>query len=358
MGARATPTELGVDPDRIVVAGESGGGNLTLATGMKLLRDGDLGLIRGLYAMCPYIAGEWPQDRFPSSTENNGIFLDLHNNRGRMGYGIEAFEAARSARVAVVRNRSRRRGLVPTVISVNECDPLRDEGIEFYRLLMRAGVPARCRQVMGTIHGAELAGVCPEISEETAASIAQLLPNGLRWCSAARRPAEMREHDGRRGRPGPPRRHRCSRNVRPTPTIRWSTRSASRARILRRSARERIDVRVAVGLGVAWFVLPEIAVALEPTAQHPDPTIGVVLGYVMNVIFIAMLIGLALRRRWGLVASLGGAMLVTAMAVACPTSGHHRFGLWWLGQMVCVVALVVGSVWALRRPVEAEPQRS
>ena len=27
----------------------------------------------------------------PSSTENNGILLDLHNNRGAMAYGIEAF---------------------------------------------------------------------------------------------------------------------------------------------------------------------------------------------------------------------------------------------------------------------------
>ena len=85
--------ELGIDATRIVVAGESGGGNLTLATGMKLNADGDLGIIRGLYAMCPYIAGAWPQDRFPSSIENNGIFLDLHHNRGAMAYGIEAFEA-------------------------------------------------------------------------------------------------------------------------------------------------------------------------------------------------------------------------------------------------------------------------
>src|SRR5271169_2720782 len=51
---------LNIDPTRIVVAGESGGGNLTLATGLKLKRDGDLGLVKGLYALCPYIAGAWP----------------------------------------------------------------------------------------------------------------------------------------------------------------------------------------------------------------------------------------------------------------------------------------------------------
>ena len=54
----ANAAHLGIDPARIVVAGESGGGNLTLATGLKLKQDGDLGLIKGLYALCPYIAGQ------------------------------------------------------------------------------------------------------------------------------------------------------------------------------------------------------------------------------------------------------------------------------------------------------------
>ncbi len=166
--------ELGIDADHLIVAGESGGGNLTLATGLRLRRDGDLGLIRGLYAMCPYIAGSWPQDRLPSSTENNGLLLDLHNNRGAIGYGIEAFEAQDPLAWPLFASEDDVRDLVPTVISVNECDPLRDEGIEFYRLLLRAGVPARCRQVMGTIHGTEVFSVaCPDISYETAASIAQ-----------------------------------------------------------------------------------------------------------------------------------------------------------------------------------------
>ncbi|MGE3460596.1 MAG: alpha/beta hydrolase fold domain-containing protein [Pseudomonadales bacterium] len=166
--------DLGIDPARIIVAGESGGGNLTLATGLKLKQDGNQGLIRGLYALCPYIAGHWPQERYPSSVENNGILLDLHDNRGRLAYGIEAFEAENPLAWPAFASEADVAGLVPTVISVNECDPLRDEGIEFYRLLLRAGVTARCRQVMGTCHGIEIfASVCPEISRETAASIAR-----------------------------------------------------------------------------------------------------------------------------------------------------------------------------------------
>ncbi len=166
--------ELNIDPGKIIIAGESGGGNLTLATGLQLKRDGDLGLIQGLYALCPYIAGSWPQEKYPSSTENNGLLLNLHNNRGAMAYGIEEFENANPLAwpgFATVEDVS---GLPPTVISVNECDPLRDEGIAFYRLLLEAGVAARCRQVMGTVHATEIFAVaCPEISRETAASIAQ-----------------------------------------------------------------------------------------------------------------------------------------------------------------------------------------
>jgi len=165
---------LGIDAERIIVAGESGGGNLTLATGMKLKRDGDLDRIRGLYALCPYIAGEWPQDRFPSSIENNGLLLDLHGNRGALAYGIEAFEKRDPLAWPSFASEEDVAGMVPTVISVNECDPLRDEGIEFYRLLLRAGVPARCNQVMGTVHGTEIFAIaCPEISRDTAASMAR-----------------------------------------------------------------------------------------------------------------------------------------------------------------------------------------
>ena len=165
---------LGVDAERIVVAGESGGGNLTLATGMQLLRDGDIGLISGLYALCPYIAGRWPQDRYPSSVENEGILLNLHHNRGAVAYGIEQFEAENPLAWPAFATVDDVAGLPRTFISVNEADPLRDEGVEFYRLLLDAGVPAQCRTVMGTSHGMDVfTAVLPDISRETAASIAR-----------------------------------------------------------------------------------------------------------------------------------------------------------------------------------------
>jgi acetyl esterase len=169
---------LGIDASHIIIAGESGGGNLTLATGLQLKREGSIHLIRGLYALCPYIAGIWPLPQNPSSTENNGILLDLHHNQGAMAYGIDELERRNPLAWPGFSTEDDVKGLVPTMISVNECDPLRDEGVNFYRLLLRAGVKARCRQVMGTIHGIEVFPIaCPDISRDTAVSIADFCRN-------------------------------------------------------------------------------------------------------------------------------------------------------------------------------------
>ena len=169
----ANAAALDIDPARIVVAGESGGGNLAIATVLKLKQTGELGLAKGLYALCPYIAGQWPQPQYPSSTENNGILLDLHGNVGAVAYGVEAFDARNPLAWPAFAADEEVKGLPPTVISVNECDPLRDEGVAFYRLLLRNGVPARCRQVMGTVHGTEIfSSACPDISRDTARDMA------------------------------------------------------------------------------------------------------------------------------------------------------------------------------------------
>lgn len=170
---------FGLDAGRVIVSGASGGGNLTLALGLRLTAEGDAGLIQGLYALCPYIAGSWPRDDLPSSTENNGILLNLHDNSHIHAYGIDAFEAQDPMAWPLFASEEDVQGFPETIISVNECDPLRDEGIEFYRLLLRAGQQTRCRQVMGTIHGGDVfVAPCPDISRDTARDIAAFCAGG------------------------------------------------------------------------------------------------------------------------------------------------------------------------------------
>ncbi len=164
--------ELGVDPGRVVVSGESGGGNLTLALGMREARSGPR-LAAGLYACCPFLAGAWPDDRYPSSRDFASLLSDVNSNRGRVGYGLAAFDERDPLAWPGFATRDDVAGLAPTVVSVNELDPLRDEGVAFYRLLLGAGVAARGRVALGTTHAVEqFPTVCPEVSRAAAADLA------------------------------------------------------------------------------------------------------------------------------------------------------------------------------------------
>lgn len=173
---------LGVG-ERIIVSGESGGGNLSLALTMKCKRDGKLGLLHGCYALCPYIAGKWPQragkpgeilGESHLDAVNNGLLLSLgaDDTHAKM-YGSSAFEAGDPLAWPGFAKEEDVKGLPPCVISVDECDPLRDEGVNFYRLLLRAGVPARCVMVGGGTHGSHLLGVfaAPDITLAVVRSI-------------------------------------------------------------------------------------------------------------------------------------------------------------------------------------------
>ena len=164
---------LNVNPDQIMIAGESGGGNLSIATTMRVMRDGNAPMPVGLYALCPYVLGAWPSDKAPSSHENEGVLISVANNHPTMAYGMDAFEAKDPMAWPGFATEEDVAGFPPTMVSVNECDPLRDEGIEFYRLLQRAGVMSQCRQAMGTVHANELFGaVMPDIARATARDMA------------------------------------------------------------------------------------------------------------------------------------------------------------------------------------------
>jgi 4-amino-4-deoxy-L-arabinose transferase-like glycosyltransferase len=115
---------------------------------------------------------------------------------------------------------------------------------------------------------------------------------------------------------------------------------------------ERISGDLALLVGVAWYVLFFVAVALEPEPTHPD-AIPVVLSAAVEVVLLGLLgvmaAGLIAKRRFGLVTSMGAAVFFVGLSVACPVSGHHGFGAWWFGQMACAIGLVAISGAALRR---------
>ena len=164
---------LNIDPSRIVITGESGGGNLAIAVALKLNRDGRASMLKGVYAMCPFITGHWPDERFPSTLQNDGLSLDSRLcNLFALAYGGGPPEARDPLAWPIFASAADLAGLPPTVISVNECDPLRDEGVAFYRMLLAAGVRARGREVLGSSHSLEAAvGVCPEVTHDTARDI-------------------------------------------------------------------------------------------------------------------------------------------------------------------------------------------
>src|SRR5262249_10096580 len=84
--------------------------------------------------------------------------------------------------------------------------------------------------------------------------------------------------------------------------------------------RERIDGRVGLAVGIAWVVLMQIAFALEPASNHEVPVIGLLLELSMYALLATMIAGLLMQQRFGLVASLGAAVLATAASIACPVS--------------------------------------
>ena len=167
--------ELGVS--NLILQGDSGGANLALATALRARRDATLHRIDGVYALCPYISGSYaePPAELASLVENDGYLVSVAF-LGAMAraYTPEPDDARHPLAWPLHANDTDLVGLPPHVISVNELDPLRDEGLAHYRRLLAAGVPARGRTVLGTFHAAEnnYFAQIPDIARSTLADIA------------------------------------------------------------------------------------------------------------------------------------------------------------------------------------------
>ncbi len=115
---------------------------------------------------------------------------------------------------------------------------------------------------------------------------------------------------------------------------------------------DRVSRGWAYGLLAGWYGLFLLVQILQPEPATEHGMLAVI-GAVLGVVFVGALlvtaIGLGIRQRWGLVASLGTAGLLVADSIACPLTGHHEFGAFVVIQAVGSVALAGTSIRALRR---------
>ena len=142
---------------QVIVSGESGGGNLSLATTLKAKKENALQLIDGVFVQCPYISNQYAEpakSSLPSLVENDKYVINLEamNVMASMYDGPSSKNPLAWPYYAKAADLE---GLPPHVILVNELDPLRDEGIAYYNQLKAVGIESEYKILKGTIHAAE-----------------------------------------------------------------------------------------------------------------------------------------------------------------------------------------------------------
>ncbi|KFX04742.1 lipase [Pectobacterium betavasculorum] len=139
---------LDINPDSIILMGDSAGGHLALVTAIRL-RD------RGAFKPCGQILIYPMLDATASSDSYRTNGKDYVITREILVGGYESYFDSLSpthyeASPAMHNPLS---NLPPTLIITAECDPLRDEGEALFRTLTDQGVNTQCRRYLGVIHG-------------------------------------------------------------------------------------------------------------------------------------------------------------------------------------------------------------
>jgi acetyl esterase len=144
--------DLGVDADRLVVAGDSAGGNLAAAVSL-LARDRSGPTIALQVLIYPAVDFDFDSGRWPSLEENaTGYFLHLETMRWFADcYGGTGLLAGDPSAAPI--RATDHAGLPPAHVSVAGFDPLRDEGLGYAEALAGAGVPVTLCRHDAQVHG-------------------------------------------------------------------------------------------------------------------------------------------------------------------------------------------------------------
>jgi acetyl esterase len=162
--------EIGVDPTRIAVAGESAGGNMATVVALLAKQRGGP-RIAAQVLFYPSTSGN---PEFPSKKQfAEGYYLTGETGKwfwSQYSGGAPIHREATACPLEAPLEQLQR--LPPALIITAECDVLRDEGEAYARKLLQAGVTVTCTRYLGAIHGFNVANALAT-STAARASIAQ-----------------------------------------------------------------------------------------------------------------------------------------------------------------------------------------
>ncbi|MBO20757.1 MAG: hypothetical protein CMM26_00045 [Rhodospirillaceae bacterium] len=146
----ANSCQLGVDPDRIAVAGDSAGANLAAVVAMMAREAGGPELA---FQLLVYPVADFALDTpsYDTYAEGAGILTAAGMKWFREHY-LNSPEDRGDWRAAPLRAKDFTR-LPPAHVITAECDVLHDEGVQLAAALAGAGVPVTHRDYSGMMHG-------------------------------------------------------------------------------------------------------------------------------------------------------------------------------------------------------------
>lgn len=154
---------LGIDPNKIAVAGDSAGGNIAAACAL-LARDQAGPEIQQQILVYPCLDADLGTESYLNN--KNDAFLTKEAMRFALDSYLEN-QIDRDDGYALPMRAKHHQGLPPALILVAEHDPLRDDGIRYHQKLLQSGVHSVLQRGPGLIHGYLRARrFCPVVEDQ------------------------------------------------------------------------------------------------------------------------------------------------------------------------------------------------
>ena len=152
---------LGIDADRIAIAGESAGGGHAAAVAIHARNVGGPKIVLQLLD-APMLDDRTGTTADPHPHTGEFVWTPAHNRFGwKSMLGVEPGSADVKEEMVPARVRDYA-GLPPAFISVGALDLFLEEDMEYVRRLTRSGIPAELYVIPGAYHGFGVAGASPQ----------------------------------------------------------------------------------------------------------------------------------------------------------------------------------------------------